>query len=452
MRSRARDTIAPFMIAAAAVVTACGGAPAPATPPRTAPGGAPFTRTAATLAAGACSQLQDRLFSLATAADGVNDLFVLVKTCTAHAERDDVVLATDAYAWLAVDRSLGAVSVREFVHVTLGAQVRLGTRIAYAGDHAEVTLTRAGARITIEPVGILEGEALNWASLLALELAPSAGASAEAIAKRKLQEEAEAALLKALAEPIVVSYEGRTGETWFGGAATRGASRSRAVMRVVRRGMALSRPIEPTAATLSARVHVMPGGGHVAVRAVCRSSAERMLDADRRGEPVFLDDWTSVEADATVPVPPMPCAWIIAVRAQDDRASLVTIDAPEPRASITARRADRWVSFDLVRADLHEDFVGPLSIELGGGAWHHTLTAKSPSLAATIVVLSPGEGVTVRALRPGAGGGLTAVAATVRLPVDDAGDVDRTIPIVDAAGVELATLKLRARVRTQGGP
>lgn len=432
----------------AAAMASCTPAPAPPPTPRTPPpvAGRAVSRTAAVLAAATCPQLRDRSFAVASKAPGPVDLFVLVKRCAAHADRDELVLAVEAYAWLAVDEDLGAVSVREFVHVTLRLEVRAASAIRYEDSRATLTLTaRPGASVRVEPVGMLELEALNWASLLALEIAPAAGTSPEALAKAKVREEAERALQRALATPVLIAYDARTATTSVGGAPT--SETSARPMRVVRRGSAITEVLAPSSEPTTARVHVA-GEARIAARAVCRAHAEQLLDADRRGDQVTTDDWTIATHDSVLPIPPMPCSWVIAARAVDaSTAALVTIAPPGASSKPPPMRAaQRWVSFDVLRADAVDESAGAFTIDVSTDAWRRVLAPRgnerpSPS----IVEVAPDEGVIVRA-RAHAGETSTTIAER-RLPVDTVGNVDLTFPLSRADGRSVATIHARARVR-----
>ena len=76
------------------------------------------------LAVASCSQVEGRVITLATGSEGIVDAFALVKRCTARPLQGEVALDGDAWVWVAVDRDLGAVRVRQFVHAALRAELR----------------------------------------------------------------------------------------------------------------------------------------------------------------------------------------------------------------------------------------------------------------------------------------------------------------------------------------
>ncbi|HEY8079406.1 MAG TPA: hypothetical protein VIF62_34985, partial [Labilithrix sp.] len=86
--------------AALLALVACSGAHA-ATPPAS---HASTTPLAAVLASSLCPEVEGRTFALASGTDGVLDTYVLVKRCRARVSRDELGVAADAYAWIAVDR------------------------------------------------------------------------------------------------------------------------------------------------------------------------------------------------------------------------------------------------------------------------------------------------------------------------------------------------------------
>jgi hypothetical protein len=406
---------------------------------------------AAVLAAGACARIDGALFALPSDGGEVLDMYVLPKRCSATAERDELHVVADAYAWLAVDRELGAIRVQEFVHTTVHADVRLRTRARFPGDHLELELAPLpGLVVRVEPVGSLQLGAMNWASLLALELVPSTGTSPQRLAKQKLREEAERTLRDALSRPLVVSYDGESGATWF--AKTRPAEQQDGVppstrVRIVPRGTSLIGPFPPSTSGATANLRVEPGH-RTSVRAVCYSHAERLLDADRRGDVVPADDgWTSIEGASSQALPPMPCRWVFALRGPADATAIVDIDLrPSIERTPPGSQRDRWVSLDTVTLDLDESTVTETEeIVIGTDVWRHALhPRRAPGLPA-IVELSPGQAIVVRALRSRDGTATT--LGELRLPLDKIGDVRVSLPLATKDGRRIATVQLQARVR-----
>ncbi|HEY8075252.1 MAG TPA: hypothetical protein VIF62_14105, partial [Labilithrix sp.] len=360
-------------------------------------------------------------------ADGVLDTYVLVKRCLARGSRDELGVVADAYAWIAVDRDFeGALALHAFVHATLHADVRAGVSAKDDGSRLEVTLApRANATIEVEPVGALDPTPTSWASFLAIELAPHAGVSPEAVAKEELKKEAERTLRDALAKPLVAAYDARAG-------VVRGASSGR--HRVAPNGSALEGPFPPTLAPTPIHVNA---SAKIAVRALCVSHAEHVLEADRRGDRVTLDDWASAEGEARLSVPPMPCAWVLAFRGETIATASVDPIRPPPLPEGAAPPSrDRWVSIDELR--LEEPLEnGLLSVVATTGSWRHDL-GRAKGLPA-IVALAPDEEVRIRLLRRDRES--TIADADERLPLDAPGDVERTMTLGPAR------VHLRARVR-----
>lgn len=245
--SMSRASLFSLVSALLSAIAACTPPPGPPAAPAAAP-------LAPLLAVAACPEVLGRVLTLSTAGDGIDDAFALVEHCAARPVDGDVVLSGDAWVRVAVDRDLGAVRVRQFVHASLHAELRLGVRATYVEEHLEVALTpRPGAVASIEPVGALEVSPLNWASLLAVELAPAAGTSVEWVAKRRLREETERAVAAAIARPLVFAYD----------AATPAVPR----LRVVPPGTALLGPYPESESAPKVQLRLAPGA--VAERARC---------------------------------------------------------------------------------------------------------------------------------------------------------------------------------------
>jgi hypothetical protein len=435
MRGRA------IAIACALVACAPRGTPTPAPKPKA----TLATPLAAVLAAGVCPELEGRLFALASGEDGVTDTFVIVKRCTARAEGAAVGVVAVAYAWVAVDRDLGAFGVHAFVHATVRGDVRAETHARYEADRLEVTLTfRPPPKIAVEPVGVLDLAALNWASFLVLELAPAAGASPEALAKTKVREEAERTLVSALATPIVVLYDGRNGATSLRAAPVRSAGTR---VRVVPHGMALAGPFPPTSAA-SARLRV-EAGRRVAVSAVCRTHAERILDADRRGDSVSTDDWIVADDEVRPALGAMPCTWMLAVRAKDETAAVVGLDVTAPASAQRGDGPDRWVSIDEVSFDAPRPEDGTVVV-VANDVWRRTVFPLADGTLPAVVVLAPDEHISLRAQR-NENGKVTTIAEA-RLHLDKTGDASASIVLRTSDGRPAANVRVRTRVRQTQAP
>jgi hypothetical protein len=403
---------------------------APASPP-------PLTSV---LATAACPALRERLFALASD-ERVIDTYAWVKECSARIEGNDVAVVADAYTWMAVDRELGAVAVREFVHATVHGEIRLVARATYANGRLVVTLTpKAAPSVSVEPVGALDLAALNWASLLAIELAPAAGASPEALAKGKLREEVERTLASSLAKPLEVTYDARRGTASLGGAAEEGRAKR---LRVGPHGTALVGPFPPSDAGSSARLHVV-AEAPVRVRPVCRTHAARLVDADRRGDPISTDDWILAEGKTAVDLTPMPCTWMLALRSSDAIA-IVDIESvhSEPARSLL-ESPDRWVSVD----DATFEGAGPeldTTVVLTTESWSAALFPRGKNALPAVIVLGPDEHLIVRAHRRERGALVT--IAEGRVPVDAPGNVAVSVPLTASDDRPFATVRVRARVR-----
>jgi hypothetical protein len=358
-----------------------------------------------------------------------------VKQCDAHVERDDIVLTVDAYAWVALDRDLGAVAVREFAHATVHAEMDLGVSARYVGGLLELTLTpRANARTTVEPVGTLDLEPGNWLGLLAIELAPSAGVSPEALAKAKMRDESERTLAATFSRPFSFTYDGRRGTVALSGRVTGDQPRR---LRVASRGTALVGPFPPSS-TASARAHVV-SGAPVLGRPVCRSHAERLVDADRRGDAIGTHDWTSVVGDKAWTIPPMPCTWVLAFRSPDE---VSIVDVPPidvPPAEPAVERRERWVSVDdiVVVGTPSESDVFVIANDIARAQFFPRVSGAFPML----VKLGPDEHLTVRAQRDGV------PLAMASVPDDATGHVDVSLSLEDAHGATIAMVRLRARIQ-----
>ena len=429
---------------AVGVASLLGACHAEEAPPR-APAASASARSALPLllAVAVCPEVESRVLTLVTGDDGIVDAFALVKRCTARPGDGEVALGGDAWVWVGVDRDLGAVRVRQFVHASLHAELTLGVRASYESDHLALTLTpKPGARTSIEPVGALEVSPLNWAGLLAVELAPAAGTSLEWVAKRRLRTETEAALSAAIGQPLVYAYDARHGET--------GSSGASAVprVRVVPRGTALLGPYPEgkTAPDVHLRVE---NGGQIAARAVCRSHAERLLENDRRGDVVDTVDWATVTGDARPALPAPPCPWMLAMRALDEQGAIVASEVRAPRGDATAaERGHRWIALDTLEV---VDGEPPVDLRLiaSTDVFRRSLVPAAKQKLPAILQLSEDEDVWIRAVRPGREGEAPAVVGRARLPLGELRDVDAVVDVVDAVdgGKRIARVHVRARVR-----
>lgn len=435
------------------------------------------------LASNACREIEGRLIALASGASGspATDLYVLPKRCAIEPRGggDELDLGVDAYAWLGIDRELASVRVREFVHTTLHLACRLSMTAAYAHEQLVITLTTAPSPkpvVRVESVGMLQLDATSWASLIALELAPSTGTSPESVAKRKLREEAELTLTAALERPLVVRYDGKRGTSSFGvapeapgGAPSSSANAAReALLFVVPRGSALVGPFEPTRRGRAARVRVVEPNHEVRVRAICASHAERLLDADRRGEQVFADapEWITVRSDdgrKTLELAPMTsCPWLLSVRGRPDETSHVEVrvEAIEPRPEpvtsepVESAAVERWISIDRVAVEL-DPSAGAVDVVLGTDARRFPIHPEKPNVLPAIVTLAPDQALTIRAIDPST----KTVRGAVTVPIA-AGDRDRDLHETLAmtsldpkdAGHPLATIRIDARLRRAPSP
>lgn len=443
---------APRTTLASALLFALGACNAsPPASPLAAPAAAP--PLAPLLAVAACPEVLGRVLTFATASDGIDDAFALVEHCAARPVDGDVVLTGDAWVWVAVDRDLGAVRVRQFVHASLHAQLRLGVRATYVQDHLEVALApRPGAVVSIEPVGALEVSPLNWASLLAVELAPAAGTSVEWVAKRRLREETEQAIAAAIAKPLIFAYDARRGETWVVGT-PRGARTGTAPavvprLRVVPRGTALLGPYPETEGPPRLQLR-LARGARVAARAVCRSHAERLLEADRRGGVVGVEDWTIVSGDAppAVPLtlPATPCPWMLALRAVDDAGVIASVDVVTAHGDATAaERGHRWIALDAVSFD--GELPVDLQIVVSTDVFRRFVMPPAKQSLPALFELSGGEALWVRAVRPGTDATPPVIVARARLPLDEPQAVDALVDLDGPAG-RLGRVHVEARVR-----
>jgi hypothetical protein len=191
------------------------------------------------------------------------------------------------------------------------------------------------------------------------------------------------------------------------------------------------------------------------VSAVCRTHAEHILDADRRGDPVSTDDWVVAEGDARPALGAMPCTWMLALRATDETATVVGLDAtpssapPPSPAEGPVDGADRWVSIDEVSLDApppEED----VSIVVGNDLWRHAISPRPKATLPALVVLAPDEHITLVAQRHD--GGDVATIAEARLPLDRTGDASATVVLATREGSRIAAVRVRARVRRAEPP
>ncbi|HEY2512064.1 MAG TPA: hypothetical protein VGI39_14450 [Polyangiaceae bacterium] len=409
-------------------MTACSSASPPA--PQT-PRGSPTALTAV-LATAACPELKGRLFSFAAEGDAL-DTYLWLKRCAARAERDDVAIRVDSYAWVAVDREFGVVGIRQFLHATVHAEVRFQPRATYADGRLNITLTpRAAPFVSVEPVGALDVAPLNWAALLAIDIAPAAGASPEALAKGKLREEVERALTSTLSGPLTVVYDARRGATSVESAPASGRTRR---VRVAPRGTALLGPFPPSPAG-SAALRIESGPG-VFARAVCRTHAEGLLDADRRGDEIRTDDWSAAQGVWRHEFGAMPCSWMLALRAVDGVAVVDVEDSPAPAAPPALEAPDRWTSIDDVEVTGEPDPDVWITIE--SDRWRAPNLARKGDGFPALTVLAPDEQLWVRARRHDGG----AVLAEAPLPLDARAAVDLMAP----GGGRLAKVTAHIRVR-----
>jgi hypothetical protein len=395
------------------------------------------TPLAALLASNVCAEIERRTFSLASARDDIVDTYVRVTDCRARAEGDEIAFHAAAVAWVALDRGFGAVALTSFVHATVRIEARGRVEARDAGGRLEITWTPRGApSVEVEPMGLIEPLPENWAAFVGLELAPSAGVVPETLAKQRLKTDSEAALRDELARPRKVTYDARSGSVVAGAAPRTGRTR----VRVVPHGTAEVGPFPRTVAATTVRAH---SPFPVAARGVCLSHAEHVLEADRRGEEVTMDEWPVVDGETPIEVPPMPCAWTLALRTLDERSAILDVDEPTlrdvPRDEVDP--PDRWVALDGA-LDAPDDEV--LRVELATDAWHVTRDAHDlwhPAIA----VLAPDERVRVRLLRRDG----TRLVTVSDQPLDLGSATDArlslTLPRLD--GAPPATLRLHARTR-----
>jgi hypothetical protein len=441
MMRGAAHALSAVIVGAASLLGACHAEEASPRAPAAATHPPPPSALPLLLSVAVCPEVESRVLTLVTGEDGIVDAFALVKQCKARPGEGEVALGGDAWVWVGVDRDLGAVRVRQFVHASLHAELTLGVRASYERDHLELTLTpKPGARASIEPVGALDVSPLNWAGLLAVELAPAAGTSLEWVAKRRLRTETEAALAAAIGKPLVYAYDARHGEA-------SGAGSTVPRVRVVPRGTALLGPYpeQRTAPELHLRVE---SGGRVAVRAVCRSHAERLLENDRRGDVVDTLDWAIVTGDAHPALPVPPCPWLLAMRALDEQGAVVATEVHAQRGDATAgERGHRWIALDaldVVDGDLPVD----LRLIVSTDVFRRSLVPPAKQRLPAVLELSADEDVSIRAVRPGREGEAATVVGRARLSLNELRDVDAVIDVeaVDG-GKRIARVHLRARVR-----
>jgi hypothetical protein len=409
---------------------------------RPTPTRAEVTPLAALLASATCPRVQERVFSLASTPERVNDTYIQVKRCRARGEHDELRAEVDAYAWVAVDRDLGAVAVHAFLHATIHVELHARVSARSDGRRLEIEAVPLGEpTIAVEPVGAVDLTPENWASLLAIELAPSVGVSPEAVAKTSFGSAASGALRDALSRPLAVTYDPRLDT-----ASTNGDTPTRAARyRVVPRGTALLGPFAATREPVDVRLRA---SGRVAVRGLCVSHVDHVLDADRRGDRVSIDDWTSAEGEARVAVHPMPCPWMLAARS--DKAEIVELDASTLPVVLgdAPSRTDRWVSLDEIALE------GPLedeslSVVATTGLREVAVSPPAGTLPA-IVVLAPDEAVLVRLVRRE--GESNVVEAEARLDLDAAGNRDSPVSLRTQDGRTTVRLHVRTRVRMEGAP
>ena len=344
---------AALLLALALSCGACGSAPAraPATPAAS-DGGAMLV---AILAAHTCGALQGRFFALPADADGLVTSYAEVKECAASASDGVLTAHVIAFAWTATDRTVAGVAIRQFVHATVDATLRVRPVLRHVDGHLELDLPPAAPpSLAVEPVGALDIAPLNWASWAAEQLAPSAGTTAEWVVKGAIRDEAGSALRDLVAKSSTVAYDARHDVSWLPPAkppvpSPPGASRARVL--VVPAGSAWLGPFAPAK---EARVRVqLERGERVAAKAICRDDAERLLDADRRGTIVHAEDWPVFEraSERILKVP--ACPWVLALRTTDDAPVIGTVES-EAREPITPSRAavTRWVSLDEIAVRL----------------------------------------------------------------------------------------------------
>lgn len=390
---------------------------------------------AAMLGALVCPEVEDRTFSLASGSDGVLDTYVRVNRCATTATGDELTIAADAHVWSAVDRAIGPVAVRSFVHGTLHVHERARVSARDDGQRLVVTLEPlASPEVAVETVGLLDLAPQDWASLIALELAPSAGVSPERVAKNKLNSEAERALRAALATSITVAYDARTGRAGLANAAPAAPSTT---YRAAPHGSALVGPFPASATSARLRVHA----GEIAVRPMCESHADHVRDADRRGDRVWTDDWTHVgEGIRSLTIPPMPCPWVLAMRA--DAVALVDVEPPVG-ADREGSAPDRWVALDELALEARPD-DWYLSVVATTDSWREKVEASSDAHDTKIVVLAPDEQIHVRLLKQN--GSKQEIEADAELDLATPGAHEQELVLTTKDGHAHVNARVRARV------
>jgi hypothetical protein len=207
---------------------------------------------------------------------------------------------------------------------------------------------------------------------------------------------------------------------------------------VAPRGTALLGPFPPSRAGSTASLRIASEHG-VYARAVCRSHAGALIDADRRGDPVRTDDWSAVAGAWRPTFGAMPCTWMLALRSTDAVAVAEVDDVHVDPADPALEAPDRWVSIDdveVVEGELDAD--AGLAIE--SDRWRATaLPRKRPGLPA-VTILAPDESLWVRVRgRDGA------VVAEAVLPREGPTTVDLTA----SNGTHLCTVNVHVRVRSR---
>jgi hypothetical protein len=400
------------------------------------------TPLAALLAVSLCPEVERRTFSVESGHDGVVDTYVHVTECGAHADGDDVAFRADALARVAVDQTFGPVSVTSFVHATVHVESRARASARDVGGRLEVTLTpRSAPVVDVQPVGLLDPAPQNWAALIGIVLAPSVGVLPETFAKQRLKNDSEQALRNALMRPLTFTYDAHAGTVLVTDSPA-GCVR----IRVVPHGNAEVGRFPRTASTTIVHGRApLP----VAVRGVCLSHAEHLLDTDRRGDAVTTDDWPVVDGEFRVEVPPMPCAWTVALRTLDERAAIVEVDDPAPRAARgdDLDSPDRWIAFDAVTIEPAED--EGFRVMLSTDAWHFTVDAHDAAFPA-IAVLAPDERIRVRLLRRD--GTRLVPVSDQPLDVEWTGNSQMTLTLLRSDDAPTTTLRLRARMHVPEQP
>jgi hypothetical protein len=421
------------------VLAGCGARPS-VVPPSVSPA-RETTPLAALLAVALCPQTVGRTFSAAVAGGDVIDTYLRVQRCDARAVRDEVRVSADGVAWMAVDRDFGDIGFETFVHAAVHADVRARVSARAAGESIAISVAPMGdVSISVVPVGPFEPNAHDWAALAAIELAPSIGVSPEALAKRQLQIESERALRAALARSVTVDYDARRGVV-LPGAPESAAGVSH--LRVLPGGSAEIGAFRPGGESTKVRV-LAPR--LVAARGICRSHAEHLRDADRRGEVVTVDGWSSVRGDAIVEVPAMPCPWTFALRAIDGQGAVVGVafsPAKEDDERPMPGPSDRWVAFDDVSLDPPGEDPS-LQVTVTSDAWHFTVGSHDAPLP-SIAVLAPDEQFVVHLTRRQ--GSQTIMEDEEPLAFEGPGDFARTVALATRDGAMRTMVRIRSRVR-----